>query len=234
MELVQVHLMRPIDAEDVAVALRATVSAAAHRAPRGLLHRRGELDVAVTGPWRPADRWPGTLERAVWTATFTLPTGAWLAAEVEDVIGSAPSFARRHVGATTAEIVAIAFGEGLVLTFSDAGQRAYAAVYRERRLAWSLLYDDRQRVVRCDGQVVVVEAPPRAFPEQDRAGVLLAGLRQWLREPVEAEGEARMFLPDLLAGITDDAAAEPIIRDGTWLRAQGAGASDLAARRRLA
>ncbi len=227
--------MRPIDVDDVAVALRATVDGAARYAPRGLLHRRGALDVAVTGPWRPADRWPGALERMAWTATFTLPTGAWLSDAAEEAIGAAPTFARRQLGPTPAELVAIAFGEGLVVAHSDAAPRAYCAVYRERRLAWSLLFEERARIVRCDGYDVTVEAPPpRHFPEQDRAGVLLAGLRQWLRESVAAEGEGRLFLPDALAAVTEDVESVAVVRDGVWERAAQASPADLAARRRLA
>ena len=201
MELTQLHSFRPI--EDLAGVLRSVIPAAA-------LHRRASLVTGVTGPWRPADLWHGAPERLVWTARFEgdvlfSPAG-------EEMVGG--PLARRQAPITPAELIAPRF-DGLVLVHSDAAKLAYVAVYRERHLAWSLLLQDRVRTVRCDGEVVMVEAPPRFVPEVDRAGVVLAGLRQWLREPIDVPAEGRLVLVDTL-GALGEGEGETLIQDGEW------------------
>ena len=99
---------------------------------------------------------------------------------------------------------------------SDAARLAYVAVYRQRHLAWSLSLEDGVRAVRCDGQVVVVSEPVRWLPEEDRVGVLIAGLGQWLREPLVLEGPDRLEFPDLLASFTGGEEPAWIVRDGRW------------------
>ena len=56
MELVHLHTMEPLSAALVADTLVDAV-------PQPLLDPRGALQVRVHGPWRPADRWPGGIER---------------------------------------------------------------------------------------------------------------------------------------------------------------------------
>lgn len=208
MELVQVHRMEPFDADGVRRALRGLV--------RGTdLHRRASLQVTVDGPWRPADRWPGSLERLVWTASFTSPSGAFFtdgAAEGRVL----QALVRREAPLHPAELVLRAMGDGLVLHWSDAGRLAYVAVYRERQLRWSLLLEDRVRLVRCDGEVVTVDRPPRWVAEGDRVGVLLAGWASWLREPLGLPEDGRFTFPDEIGALAVDGETVELVRDGEW------------------
>ncbi|MFN7131034.1 MAG: GPW/gp25 family protein [Myxococcales bacterium] len=48
----------------------------------GYLHRRADVGVVVTGPWRPADLWSGGLERLVWSVG--IDAGGGRAAEEGD------------------------------------------------------------------------------------------------------------------------------------------------------
>ena len=114
------------------------------------------------------------------------------------------------------ELVARA-GQGLFLLHSDAARLAYVAVYRERRLAWSLLLQDDARLVRCDGQVVRISEPPRFVPEGDRMGVLHAGLEQWLRAPVPLDEEARYLLAEELSSWSSGTEAFWIVRNGLFV-----------------
>lgn len=208
MELVHYHSLAPLTVDLVAARLHEVL------AP-GLLHRRATLGVAVHGPWRPADVWDGAVERLVWTVSVENPGGALLTARGEEVLGDR-GITRRQAPVTAAELLARRFGDGLVLVHSDPARLAYAAVYRERHLAWSLMLIDRARLVRCDGEVVVVEEPPRRFPEEDRAGVLLAGLQHWLREPVEVDPEGRILLADTLGALPEADDVAWLVQDGEW------------------
>ena len=96
--------------------------------------------------------------------------------------------------------------------FSDGGKLAYCAMYREHRLRWSLYLQDGVRLVRCDGAGLTVQEPPGLLPEGDRLGVLLAGFRQWLREPLELSSEDRLTLPDTLEALVTE--RFDIVRDG--------------------
>lgn len=198
--------MEPFDADGVRRALRGLVRASD-------LHRRASLRVTVDGPWRPADRWPGALERLVWTARFDSPSGAFFT----DRAAEGPplrALVRREAPLHPAELVLKAMGDGLVLHWSDAARLAYVAVYRQRQLRWSLLLEDRVRLLRCDGELVTVERPPRWVAEGDRVGVLLAGWAAWLREPLDLPGEARFTFPDELGALGADGEAVELVRDG--------------------
>ena len=212
MELAQYHSFEPQTAAGVTAGLRAVL------AP-GWLHPRAELGVSVHGPWRPADRWPGALERLVWTVDLA-SRGPLLSERGEAGLGrSGPE--RRKSPAHPVEALAQRTGEGLVVVFSDASAVAYVAVYRQRRLAWSLLLQDRVRLVRCDGEVVQVAEPPRFVAEGDRTGVLLAGLQQFLREPVPLRDDERYTLADTLAALVSDEEPSWIVRDGEWVGQPG-------------
>lgn len=210
MDLLHYHSQRPLTLSWVAARLRESL------AP-GLLHRRAALGVTLHGPWRPADVWRGAEERLVWTVGFELPEGVLLNDLGEERLGEGVIH-RRQSAVTAAEILAKREGDGLVLAHSDTARVAYASVWRERHLAWSLLLQDRVKLVRCDGEVVMIdEPPPRRFPEQDRAGVLLAGLAQWLRTPIEVGPEARLLLADTLAGLTLEEPVHWLVEDGEWI-----------------
>jgi hypothetical protein len=64
---------------------------------------------------------------------------------------------------------------------------------------------------------VIVEAPPRHLPEQDRAGVLLAGWERFLGERLHVEGGDRLTFVDTLDTLTVDAAPEPLAVRGGWV-----------------
>lgn len=208
MEFAQFHSFEPRTVDSVVAELRGAIRPA-H------LHRRAALGVVVVGPWRPADLWSGGIERLVWTVGIESHGGPLLSEVGEAELGRG-GVARRHAPVHPIEALALRAGEGLVVLHSDAAHLAYVAVYRQRRLSWSLMLQDRVRLVRCDGQVVQVAEPPRFVAEGDRAGVLLAGLHQWLREPITIDDTERLVLADTLGHITHDVEPVWVIRDGTW------------------
>ncbi|MES2643286.1 MAG: hypothetical protein V4850_27630 [Myxococcota bacterium] len=208
MEFAQFHSFEPRTADSVVADLRGVLRPA-H------LHRRAEIGITVVGPWRPADLWVDGIERLVWSVGIESRGGPILSEVGETELGRG-GLARRQAPIHPVEALALRAGEGLVVIHSDAAHLAYVAVYRHRRLAWSLMLQDRVRLVRCDGQVVQVAEPPRFVPEGDRAGVLLAGLHQWLREPISIEDTDRLVLADTLGMLTHDAEPTWIVRDGTW------------------
>ena len=53
---------------------------------------------------------------------------------------------------------------------------------------------------------------PGPIPEGDRLGVLLAGFRQWLREPLDLSSEDRLTLPDTLDSLVTQ--RYDVVRDG--------------------
>ncbi len=181
----------------------------------GWLHPRADLGVVVHGPWRPADLWPGALERLVWTVGIESRGGPILSARGEAELAKG-DLERRQAPAHPVEALVRRAGDGLVMIHSDAACLAYVAVYRQRHLAWSLLLQDRVRLVRCDGHVVQVAEPPRYVAEGDRTGVLLAGLHQWLREPVALGEDERFTLADTLGSLTADEEPDWIVRDGAF------------------
>lgn len=209
MELAQLHSFERKTLAGVSADLRQVVRS-------GWLHPRASLGVVVNGPWRPADLWPGALERLVWSVGLDAGGGPLLSARGEAEMAK-DGLERRQAPVHPVEALARRAGEGLVLLHSDAARLAYVAVYRERRLAWSLLLQDSVRLVRCDGQVVQVAEPPRFVAEGDRMGVLLAGLDQWLRDPIAlAEGD-RFVLAETLATLTYEAEPAWVARDGAFL-----------------
>jgi hypothetical protein len=209
MEFAQFHSFEPRSIEGVASELRRSFRPAS-------LRRRTDLAVIVAGPWRPADLWTDGIERLVWSVGLETRGGPVLSDVGEAELGRA-GLARRQAPIHPVEALAMRAGEGLVVVYSDAAQLAYVAVYRQRHLAWSLMLHDRVRLVRCDGQVVQVAEPPRFIAEGDRTGVLLAGLHQWLREPITLDDTERLMLPDTLAQITGECEPAWIARDGIWL-----------------
>ncbi len=213
MELAQYHGFLPQTRDGVSEALR--------RALRpGWLHPRAELGITVSGAWRPADRWAGALERLVWSVGLDAGGSPLLSSAGEAALG-AIGLARRQAPLHPVELLAQRAGEGLVLIHSDATRLAYVAVYRQRHLAWSLLLQDQVRLVRCDGEVVVVDAPPRFVPEGDRAGVLLAGWGRWLGEPPVIDDAERYVLADSLALLSGEAAPLGLVQGGEWMAQPG-------------
>lgn len=209
MDLVQLHTFEPLTADRLVRELRARVDLR-------WLPRWAALDAAIHGPWRPAEHWPGALERLVWTASFSYPEGGFFTAEGEGAAAAIGTLGKRQAPVHPAEMVAGAFGAALVLWHSDPGRSAYAAIWRERRLRWSLRLDDRARSVRCDGERVIVEEPPRHLPEQDRAGVLLAGWERFLGERLHVEGAERLTFVDTLDALTASSPHEPLMARGAW------------------
>lgn len=207
MELAQVHSLMPLSVADVDRRLRAAIPGAA-------FHRRAALAVAVAGPWRPSEVFPGAVERLAHTARFDTPGGTPFTDEGAASVGR-KTILRRHAPVHPGEIYLQSLGEGLFTWFSDAHRIAYVAVYRERHLRWSLLLEDRVRLVRCDGERVMIQAPPEEVPEGDRTGVLLAGLHQWLREPLEVDPVDRYQLVEILDALVPEPGTELVV-DGGW------------------
>lgn len=133
MELVQLHTMEPLSEALVASTL-------AEALPPSLLEPRGGLSVRLHGPWRPADLWPDGIERLTWTATFEATRGRFLREE------AIPTLVRRGLARTdhpvhAAEALGQRLSAALLVVWSDAQQLASCAVWRERRLTWSVLLE---------------------------------------------------------------------------------------------
>lgn len=205
MGLCQLHSFEPLDAEFLASRL-------ADRLDANWVDRRAVIEVVVGPIWRPIDLWPGGLIRPVWTAEINVEGPLWTPG-AESEAASLASLGKRQAPVTLVELCADSLGAALVLAFSDATRSVYASVWRERRVAWSLRLDDSVISARCDGERVIVESPPRALPEVDRVGVLCAGLHRFLTEFPVLEGESRLLLPDILAGLTLGAARAQYSRD---------------------
>ena len=147
MELVQLHTMEPITAAQIADTLADCV-------PTTLLDPRGALQVRVHGPWRTADHWQNGIERLMWTARFESPRDRFLRLDAEPEL-IRRGLARRDHPVHPAESVARRLGSALLVTWSDAARLVSTAVYRERRLAWSLLLQGTP-----SGRERSEEAPP--------------------------------------------------------------------------
>ncbi len=198
MDLVQLHALEPLGAPALVAELR-------RRVDERWLARWGRVVVSVTGPWRPADLWAGGIERLVWTASFSGDPG--LSTEGRDALEAANSVSRRNGVASFAELLAPSLAGALVLTHSDAARSAYVASYRERRFRWSLRLDDGRLLSRCDGERVMVDAPPRFVAEVDRTGVLLAGFARFFGEALPVEGADRLVFVDTLASLAPESEA---------------------------
>lgn len=214
MELLHLHAMEPID-------LGGVVAALAEAWPRTALDPRGGLDLRLVGPWRPADRWEDGIERLVWSAAFDRVRGRFEAEEAAPTLHR-KGLARRWGGVHPGEALGRSLGGALLVDWSDAGRRVEVTVYRERRLRWSLFLEGHERLVRCDGDALVVEEPVQSFPEGDRTGVLLAGLGQFFRAPLNLSAEEQLTLPDSLDALFDGAPLLPLLRDGRWIGPGGA------------
>lgn len=208
MEFGQLHLQEVIDLDGVVRGLKALIL------PE-FIHRRGQLRVSISRPWRPADLWPGSIERAIWTVSFNSPRDTIFSEKGEQRLGRG-SIERRLAPLHPAELLVRERGSGLVTLFSDAAGLCYVLAWRERHLRFSLMLQDRVRVVRCDGVEVEVEAPPKHLPEGDRTGMLLIGLNRWLTEPLQIPPDERIFVPDRLGMMAEEDTWEWIIRDGEW------------------
>lgn len=206
MELTQYHTLLPVKPAKVLAALQAKIRPV-------WLHKRAMLSAAILGPWRPCDVWPGTPEVLLWTVGF-IGNGALLNTRGEEKLREG-SIERRHMAVTPAELVAMRLGQGLAVRFSDAETYAYVALYRERHLRYSQLYQDRTRLVRSDGEVVVVEEPPG--PESGRIDTLLTGFQRLLAAPFHPTDDACLFLPDTLEQLLLDRPTTPLIDYGEWV-----------------
>lgn len=200
-ELAQIHSREEIDLAAMAKHVRLDDAD---------LDRRAWLRGGV-GCWRPCDVWEAGPEAVCWTASFETPRGRLFRPAVLDELRG-----RILTGSPLplhpAEQIARKLGGALVIVYSDGGRLAYAAMYREHRLRWSLLLHDDVRLVRSDGRGLTVQEPPGPIPEGDRLGVLIAGLRQWLREPLELTSQERLTLPDTLEGLVQ--VQVDLVRDG--------------------
>jgi hypothetical protein len=200
-ELAQIHTLEELDF----AALKKHV-----RLDEQDLDRRAWLRAGFTR-WRPCDIWDGAPVTLCWTMSFETPAGRLFRPAVLDqlrgrVLTGSP------LPLHPAEQLARGLGGGLVTVFSDGGKIAYCAMYREHRLRWSLYLQDGVRLVRCDGAGLTVQEPPGPIPEGDRLGVLLAGFRQWLREPLDLGSEDRLTMPDTLDSLVTQ--RYDIVRDG--------------------
>lgn len=191
-ELAQVLSLVPLD-------LGSVVPALGDALPPGSCLPWGRLRLGVSEPWRPSDRWPGAPEVVATTLAVADPGDPPWTDDAAAILAERLGIARRRAPLTAAEVIAHALGDALVLVHSDATPEAYVALYRERRLRFSLHRREPRWLARCDGQVVIVDDDAPTFAEGDRAGVLLAGLGRWLGTPLALSPEARLFLPDALA-----------------------------------
>ncbi len=207
MEFGQLHVLEPLSIDCLRAELRARLE--------GALLPHAMLGVSMSEAWRPADLWAGAEERLCCSVGFEIPDDALLT-EAGTANVARGSIARRLAPVHPAEAIACRFPCALVAIHSDAARFAYVAVYRERQLRMSLMLQDGVRLVRCDGDAVIVQEPPRFFPELDRAGVLLAGVQSFLRTPIPLEREERMFLADQLGGLTDSEPIQWLVRNGRW------------------
>jgi hypothetical protein len=203
-DLVQLHSCEPLDIERFVALFSARFS-------MDDLQRDAELVLAVTGPWRPAELWPLAPERCLWTLTLLEGRECFTGSGTARA-GRVGGMERRQAVVTPLEAVADGLSGGLILVHSDAGRSAYAAVWRERHLRHSLRLDDGRVCVRCDGQAVIVESPPKHLPEGDRTGVLLDGLSRLVGERVEVEPADRFVVPDVLAELGAQGAAARLRR----------------------
>lgn len=208
-DLVQLHTFEPQRYTDLQRALRARLDVR-------WLHPWAALNVSIAGPWRPAELWPGAPERLVWTSTFSLPEGGLLTADGELAAAEVGTLGRRHAPITPAEFLAPTFGAGLAIWHSDAGRSVFVSLWRDRRLRHSLRLEPGVQVVRCDGERVMIEAPPRHLPEVDRAGVLLGAWARFLGEDLPVEGVQRLLFADTLADLTMASPEEVLIGRGEW------------------
>lgn len=133
MELVQLHAMEPLSARAIGEVLADSIPAEA-------LDPRGGLGVRVAGPWRPADVWPGGIERLVWSATFEAPRDRFLLPEAFPTL-MRRQLARPHHPVHPGEAVARRLGGALLVSWSDTWQLAMVTNYRDRRIRWSLLLE---------------------------------------------------------------------------------------------
>ncbi len=209
MEFGQLHVQEPLDVEGVIGGLRGLLL------PE-YIHKRAEMKVGIVGPWRPADLWPGSLERVVWTVGFALRRDHLFSTKGEQRFGGG-SIERRLAPLHPAELLVRSLGNGLVTLFSDGSGLCYVMSWRERHLRFSLMLQDRLRVVRCDGVEVEREEPPKKLPEGDRTGMLRIGLERWLTEPLRIPDGEQIFLPDILGGLTDSVEWHTLIQDGEWI-----------------
>lgn len=208
MEIAQLHSFEELTLPIVRTALQGVLL------PE-FLHRRAAMEIAITGPWRPADLWPGAPERALWTVAFRIPRDTLLSPRGEERLRRG-IIERRLAPAHPAEFLARALGNGFVCLFSDAASFCYTLVWRERHLRSSVMLEERVRLVRCDGVEVRREEPPKRVHEGDRTGILLEGLRRWLAEPLPVPEEEVIFVPDVLGGLFSEAEWAWAIRDGMW------------------
>src|SRR4051812_7300005 len=113
MELAQLHSLRPQTIEGIAGDLRGLL-------PPGVLRPRASLGIAMRGPWRPADIWPGAIERLCWTVAVETD-GPPLSPRGEERLGG-HSAVRRLAPVHPIENIALLRGEGLVVVYSDAAR----------------------------------------------------------------------------------------------------------------
>lgn len=210
------HSREPLQRTQVIDALKGMIQP-------GFIHKRGNLRVGLVGPWRPADLWPGAMETAVWSVLFEIERDTLFSKAGEEKLRRG-SIERRMAPLHPAELLVRALGNGLVTLFSDSGL-AYVLVWRERHLRCSIMLENHIdlsagylcRVIRCDGVQVVVETEPKELPEEDRVGVLLEGFFRWMGERVPVDADTRIFVPDQLGGLAEQARWEQLIQDGEWV-----------------
>lgn len=193
MELGQLFSFEPLDADSLAARI-------ADRIDPTWLDRTAFMRISVSEQWRPCDVWEGGLLRPIWTATFSADVPFWSPGG-ELAASQLCTLSKRQAPVNLAELCADMVGAALVVVYADATRSAYASVWRDRRFRWSLRLDDAVLLARCDGDRVIVEAPPRHIHETDRVGVVMAGLQRFLTEMPALEGVDRLLLPDVLRSL---------------------------------
>ncbi len=101
----------------------------------------------------------------------------------------------------------------LALAHSDHPPAAYAAHYTAGRCRWSVALRGGEELLRYDGEglAAIDLSGGRAYPEGDRAGVLLAGLARLLGEPLSPGEDERLILADAIAWGPEEGEALPLV-----------------------
>ncbi len=104
-------------------------------------------------------------------------------------------------------------GGMLALAHSDHPPAAYAAHYAAGRCRWSVALRGGEVLLRYDGEGLTTTdvSGGRAYPEGDRAGVLLAGLTRLLGAPLSPGDDERLTLADAIAWGPEEGGVLPLV-----------------------
>jgi len=173
------------------------------------LHPAAQL--RVSGTWRPVDLFPAgpplPVLRSIGLVSADrrgrLVSDRALGALAEDPSGSAARGLPLYAGEAAAPRLGQRRGGLRSLGWRDQPPLACAGLFRGGGCAWSLALTPRIQLARFDGQVVV-RGRPGAFPEGDRAGVLIEGLSRLIGARLMLDGPERLTLPDALGWMVEE------------------------------